>query len=64
MNDLNLLETTISQLSPLIRDRKLSPVELTQACIDQCERLDPTLHAFITMTPEYSLRRAREAPEA
>lgn len=61
MNGLNLLEVTISELSPLSRDRKLSPVELTKACIDHCERLDPTLHAFITMTPEYSLQRAREA---
>jgi len=63
MNGLNLLEATISELSPLIRDRKLSPVELTQACIGQCERLDPTLHAFITMTPEYALQRAREAEQ-
>ena len=61
MNGLNLLETTISELSPLIRDRKLSPVELTEACIGQCERLDPTLHTFITMTPEYALQRAGEA---
>ena len=63
MNGLNLLEATISELSPLIRDRKLSPVELTQACIGQCERLDPTLHAFITITPEYALQRAREAEQ-
>ena len=63
MNGLNLLEATISELSPLIRDRKLSPVELTQACIGQCERLDPTLHAFITMTPEYALQRAKEAEQ-
>jgi aspartyl-tRNA(Asn)/glutamyl-tRNA(Gln) amidotransferase subunit A len=61
MKGLNLLETTISELGPLIRDRTLSPVELTEACIGQCERLDPTLHSFITMTPEYALQRAREA---
>ena len=61
MNGLNLLEATISELSPLIRDGKLSPVELTKACIGQCERLDPKLQAFITMTPEYALQRAREA---
>ena len=38
MTDLELLETTISELSQLIRDRNLSPVELTEACIDRCER--------------------------
>ena len=57
----DLLEATITELSPLIRDGKLSPVELTQACIDQSERLNGTLKAFTTMTPEYALQRARQA---
>ena len=42
MTTLDLLEATITELGPLIRDGKLSPVELTQACIDRSERL---LHA-------------------
>ena len=63
MNSLDLLEATITELSPLIRDGKLSPVELTQACIDQSEQLDGTLKAFTTMTPEYALERARMAEQ-
>lgn len=63
MTAIDLLEATIADLSPLIRDGKLSPVELTQACIDQSERLDGTLKAFTTMTPEYALKRARQAEQ-
>lgn len=61
MTGLDLLTTTISQISESIRTLQLSPVELTQACIDQSERLDPTLKAFTTFTPEYAMRRARQA---
>ena len=61
MTGLDLLNTTISQVSRSIRERQLSPVELTQACIEQSERLDPTLNAFTTMTPEYAIQRAQQA---
>ncbi|MCZ6535915.1 MAG: amidase family protein, partial [Chloroflexi bacterium] len=61
MKGLDLPGATISELSQLIRNRSLSPVDLTQACIDQCERLDPILKAITTMTPEYALQRARQA---
>ena len=61
MSALDLLKTTISQVCESIRTRQLSPVELTQACLEQAERLDPTLKAFTTLTPEYALKRARQA---
>ena len=61
MKGLELPGATISELSQLIRKRSLSPVDLTQACIDRCERLDPILKAITTMTPEYALQRARQA---
>lgn len=61
MTGLDLLNTTISQVCQSIRTRQLSPVELTQACIEQSERLDPTLKAFTTLTPEYALKRAQQA---
>ena len=63
MTDPELSEATISDISQLIRQRNLSPVELTQACIDRCERLDPTLQAFTTITPEHALDRARQAED-
>ncbi len=46
MTGADLLNTTISQVSRSIRERQLSPVELTQACIEQSERVDPILKAL------------------
>lgn len=52
---------TIAQAAELIRTRKVSPVELTQALLNRIETLDSQINAFITLTPELALRQAREA---
>ncbi len=46
-----------------VRERSLSPVDLTRACLDRIERLDPRLNAFITVTPERALAQARCAED-
>jgi aspartyl-tRNA(Asn)/glutamyl-tRNA(Gln) amidotransferase subunit A len=51
----------IRELSPKIRDRSISPVELTHECLDRIEKLNPKLNAFITVTAESALERARLA---
>jgi aspartyl-tRNA(Asn)/glutamyl-tRNA(Gln) amidotransferase subunit A len=45
----------------LIRDRKLSPVDLMRACLERIERYDPVLRACITVLAEPALAQAREA---
>src|SRR4029077_10958981 len=52
---------SITEASRLIRDKKISPVELTQSCLNRIERLNPKLNALITVTAESSLAQAREA---
>ena len=52
-------DLTASEALALIRQRKLTPVELTQACLKRIERLNPRLNAFITVTGEPALERAR-----
>jgi aspartyl-tRNA(Asn)/glutamyl-tRNA(Gln) amidotransferase subunit A len=52
---------TIAEASALIAARKLSPVELTQGCLDRVAARDGTLHAFILHTPERALAEARAA---
>ena len=52
---------TISEASDLVRSRKLSPVDLTQECLEIIERLNPTLNAFITITAESALQQAQLA---
>ena len=61
--NVDLDSATITETGKLLRERKLSPVELTQATIDRMERLQPILLPFITSTPEYALLRAKEAEE-
>jgi aspartyl-tRNA(Asn)/glutamyl-tRNA(Gln) amidotransferase subunit A len=53
--------TSITETSELLRKRELSPVELTKSCLDQIERLNPTLNGFITVTAELALVQARTA---
>jgi aspartyl-tRNA(Asn)/glutamyl-tRNA(Gln) amidotransferase subunit A len=52
---------TILELAPLLRRKKISPVELTQDCLARIEKQNPTLNAFITVTPDSALAAARAA---
>lgn len=52
---------TITEVSQLLRERKLSPVELTRLCLERIERLNPILNAFVTVTAESAVAAAREA---
>lgn len=47
-----------------IRARRLSPVEVTQAVLERMERLEPTLHAYCTPTPELAMETARRVEAA
>jgi len=42
----------------LLRRREFSAAELTEACLCQIERLNPTINAFISLTPELARQRA------
>ena len=44
--------------------KKLSPVELTQSCLQRVHALDATLHAFVLLTEERALADARAAEAA
>jgi aspartyl-tRNA(Asn)/glutamyl-tRNA(Gln) amidotransferase subunit A len=52
---------TIEQLSPLLAKKKVSPVELTELYLSRIERLNPQLDAFLTVTRDEALSRARAA---
>jgi aspartyl-tRNA(Asn)/glutamyl-tRNA(Gln) amidotransferase subunit A len=55
-----MTDATLTELASAIRTGRLSPVELTEACLQRIERLDGRLHAFITVDGE----RARETAKA
>ena len=52
---------TIHEAQLLIRDRKLSPVELTQAVLDRIEAVDGKLHAYINLMADGAMTAARSA---
>jgi aspartyl-tRNA(Asn)/glutamyl-tRNA(Gln) amidotransferase subunit A len=59
MSELTDLTITASILA--LHQGEISSRELTQACLERIERLEPILHAFITLTPELALRQADSA---
>ena len=50
----------IEALAPRIRGKALSPVELTQACLDRIGQVDDRLLSFICFAPD-ALEQARRA---
>jgi aspartyl-tRNA(Asn)/glutamyl-tRNA(Gln) amidotransferase subunit A len=55
------IPSTISELAPRLRRREISPVEITRACLDRIEKLNPALNAFITVMADSALAEARAA---
>ncbi|MEO8458222.1 MAG: amidase, partial [Chloroflexota bacterium] len=63
MND-DLSYLSIAEASELIRKKKTSPAELTEACLECIGKLDNSLNAFITVTGEQARTAARLATNA
>jgi aspartyl-tRNA(Asn)/glutamyl-tRNA(Gln) amidotransferase subunit A len=61
LSDVDLGYLGIADLGGKLADHSLSPVELCRALLRRCERLEPTLNAFITLDPERILEEARAA---
>ena len=59
MND--LAYASVTEMAPRIARREISPVELTRACLERIEHLDPHVNAFITVLSESAMAEARES---
>ncbi len=57
----NLTRLSLAEASERVRTGKVSPVELTESCLDRVRKLDRTLNAFITVTAESARAQAKEA---
>src|SRR3990172_7774539 len=55
---------SISEAADLVRKRKLSPIELTEACLERIAALDARVRAFITVTREDAMAGAQQAAAA
>jgi aspartyl-tRNA(Asn)/glutamyl-tRNA(Gln) amidotransferase subunit A len=56
-----MIDISISEAAELLRQKKISPVDLATACLDRIERLNPVLNAFITVTRQGAMAQARAA---
>jgi hypothetical protein len=56
-----LVLKSAAELAPLLKSRKLSPVELVRACLDRIDAVNPKVNAFITVTADQALKQARRA---
>jgi aspartyl-tRNA(Asn)/glutamyl-tRNA(Gln) amidotransferase subunit A len=56
-----LTHLPIREVRDLLRRRKVSSVELTQAVLDRIVALDNDVKAYLTVTPESALQQAAEA---
>jgi len=54
-------QLTIHEAHELLKARKLSSVELTQACLERIKEVEPRVHALIAITEELALSQAEKA---
>ena len=64
MTETDLCYLSALQLRELYLKHEVSPVEVTEAVLRRMDRLNPSLNAFITTTPELALKGARLAEQA
>jgi len=55
------IHLTLEDAAALVRDRRVTPAELTEACLARIEALEPRLNAFVTVTADVARTQAREA---
>lgn len=58
---MNLNQLTIKQAQEGLRNKKLSSVELTNACLEQIKKLNPKINAFITICEKEAIESAGKA---
>jgi len=56
-------DLTIHEAHGLLKARKLSSVELTQAVLDRIKQVEPKVRAIVTVTEEAALRQAHDADQ-
>ncbi len=64
MTETELTRLALAEAAEQLRRRQLSPVELTEACLERIGRVEGRLNAFITVMREEALQAARQAAQA
>ena len=56
-----LYELTISEAAELLRQKKISSLELTKAHLERVRAVEPQVRAFTLVTDELALQQAQDA---
>ncbi|MFC1593203.1 Asp-tRNA(Asn)/Glu-tRNA(Gln) amidotransferase subunit GatA [Candidatus Omnitrophota bacterium] len=56
-------QLTIHEAHSLLKDRKLSSVEITKACLERIQQVEPKIRALVTITDEMALTQAKKSDE-
>ena len=56
----NLYELTIKEAAELLKKGEISSFELVQSCLKQIKKVEPEIHAYITLNEERALEQAKE----
>ena len=57
----NVHYASLQEISDLIRDQKISPVDVVEACLARIEKLNPKINAFITVLADGAREQAVQA---
>jgi len=60
---MELCQLTIKQAQEGLRLKKFSSFELTKACLERIKKTDKKINAFITVTEEEAIKRAKKADQ-
>jgi aspartyl-tRNA(Asn)/glutamyl-tRNA(Gln) amidotransferase subunit A len=61
---MNNMELTIHEASRLLKEKKISSVELTKDYLERIKQVEPKVRAFVTVTDAAAMEKARQADEA
>jgi aspartyl-tRNA(Asn)/glutamyl-tRNA(Gln) amidotransferase subunit A len=56
-------QLTIHEAHEQLKDKKISSVELTKACLERIEAVEPKLKALVSVTGELALKQAQKADQ-
>ena len=59
----NLYDLSVHEAHELLKAKKVTSIELIQACLDHVKKVEPKVRAIVTVTEEVALQTAREADE-
>ncbi|MEW6298279.1 MAG: amidase [Thermodesulfobacteriota bacterium] len=64
MNHEDLCFAPAVEIAALIREKKVSPVDVTEAFLARIDKINPQLNAYVTLTPDLAREAARGAEAA